>query len=148
MHDTYAINALRRKRATLLGDIIIARETVDKLLEDLACLDATILLFDSGADPSTIKPVVRRPRDAPFRYGELGRLIRKVLREAGTPLNVREIARRIAAEKGMDGSHKALSRLCKRIQSSLWRSNAGLVGDVNAEGFRWSEGVLWRVDAG
>jgi hypothetical protein len=41
MHDTYAINALRRKRATLLGDIIIARETVDKLLEDLACLDAT-----------------------------------------------------------------------------------------------------------
>ena len=144
MQDNVAMRALKRKRGTLLGDIVIAREVVDKLLEDLACLDATILLFDPTVDTASIKPIVRRLKDSPFKYGELSKMVRAVLREADEPITITEIAQRVAVVKELDVSTPvALKRLCKKVQNTLWRSREGLTGEACSQGYRWSDDSKW-----
>ena len=60
MRYTFAISALRDKRARLLGEIESLERKAAKLRQDMANIDATLRLFHPDADPSHITPI--RPR--------------------------------------------------------------------------------------
>jgi hypothetical protein len=76
MRDTFAIAALRWKRAHQAGDIEAAERQLAVQREVLAQIDTAIGLFDPGVDPSAIRSIrtVRalpafpsRGTDAPLR---------------------------------------------------------------------------------
>ncbi len=52
MRDTYAILALRRKRAYLAGEIAKAERLIAQQRDTLAALDATIQLCEPTTNPS------------------------------------------------------------------------------------------------
>ena len=74
MGDTYAILALRRKRAHLAGKIEAAECAIARDRAALAALDATIHLFEPETNPELI-PAIRPTRHGLFfRHGEQTRL--------------------------------------------------------------------------
>ena len=75
MGDTFAILALRRKRAHLAGEIAQAERALAKQRHTLATIDAVINMFEPATDPELIPPI--RPvsrRCMFFRHGEMTRL--------------------------------------------------------------------------
>jgi hypothetical protein len=99
---TYALSALRYKRATLAGEIEHAERAIAKQREQLAALDATLRLFHPDADPSHITSIRPVWRGVWFRHGERHRLCLEALRDAGAPLTTMEIARYLMRAKHLD----------------------------------------------
>ncbi len=63
MRATFALSALRRKRAYLAGEIEAVERQIAAKRGALAQLDATILLFNPAADPDLIgsfRPILLR----------------------------------------------------------------------------------------
>jgi hypothetical protein len=58
MEDSYAIYALRRKRARMAGEIEKAQRAINKQRDELATLDAVILMFEPNGNPNLI-PAIR-----------------------------------------------------------------------------------------
>src|ERR687885_1833195 len=106
--DTFAINALVRKRAELAGLIEHRRAELDAMLANLGHLDATLRLFDPEIRPDAIRPKAPRPAADPGRPEITTRMVLDALRRAGEPLSAREIAARLLAEGGVDGSDARL----------------------------------------
>jgi hypothetical protein len=101
MGNTFAILALRRKRAHLAGDIARAEEALARLRDGLADLDAVILQFEPDATPEAIRPVRRIHRCTIFRHGEMLRLARSALRNAAGPISARAVMEYALAAKGL-----------------------------------------------
>src|SRR5208337_2535303 len=80
--NTFAVAALRRKRAHQAGEIGVAERAIAAQLETLATLDAAILLLDPAADPSAIRSIRPVRRCLHFRRGEQRRLCLDALRVA------------------------------------------------------------------
>ena len=90
MPDTFAILALRRKRARIAGEIEHAERRIDPLRAALAHLDAVLRLFDDVRDPEPIPAIRPTTRGTFFRHSEHMRLCLDALREAEGPMRVRE----------------------------------------------------------
>ena len=141
MRYTYAISALRHKRARLAGEIEAAERAIAKRRAELAALDGTLRLFHPEADPSHIVSVRPIWRGIYFRQGERPRLCLEALRDAGAPLPTPRIAEYVMRAKGMDVAdrplrgtvlvfmHKALARLVDK----------GLVRKIVVEPEAWWE---------
>jgi hypothetical protein len=82
MCDTYAILALRRKRAYLAGEIAQAERQLADKHTWVKNLDATIQLFQPTTNPDLIPAIRPTRRGLFFRQGEQMRLCRDALREA------------------------------------------------------------------
>jgi len=108
MRYTYAISALRDRRARLAGEIEAAERRTAKLRQDMANIDATLRLFHPDADPSHITPIRPKWRGVYFRNGERTRLCLEALRDAGGPLRQGGIAEYVMRAKGMDPADKPL----------------------------------------
>lgn len=123
MRYTYALSALRHKRARLAGEIEATERTLAKRREELAAIDATLRLFHPDADPSHITSIRPVWRGIYFRQGERPRLCLDALRDAGKPLPTAQITAYVMRAKGMDAAdrklraavhghiHRAMSRL-------------------------------------
>ncbi len=99
--NTFAIPALKEKRAQIAGRVISLRKQIARHHKELASLDATIALFDPSYRVGSIKPRNARKRAKLFKLGELGRLIMDALRRAeGTPLTTKEIVTAVTAAIG------------------------------------------------
>lgn len=112
MPDTFAIIALRRKRAHLGGEIAQAAKALAKQRGMLATLDAVINLFEPASNPELIPPI--RPvsrRCSFFRHGELTRLCLSALREAAKPIPCRYVADYAIGAKGLDVDRKVRERI-------------------------------------
>jgi len=101
MRDTYAIMALRRKRAYLAGEIAQAERQLADKRKALATLDATIQLFEPTSNPELIPAIRPTRRGLFFRKGEQMRLCVAALRQAGCPLSARQVAERAMGAKGL-----------------------------------------------
>jgi hypothetical protein len=108
MRYTYAISALRHKRARLAGEIEAAERAIAKQRAELATLDATLRLFHPDADPSHITSVRPVWRGIYFRHGERPRLCLEALRDAGGPLSAPRIGEYLMRAKGMDVNNQPL----------------------------------------
>lgn len=80
--NTYAIPALKEKRAQIAGRVISLKKQIARHHKELASLDATIALFDPAYRVGSIEPRNAPKRSKLFKLGELGRLILDALRRA------------------------------------------------------------------
>lgn len=103
MSTSSAINALRRKRAELSGEIRELDKRAHALRRDMAHIDATLKLFAPGTEPRLTKPVrPYRPRNRLFEPKELSIRVMTALREAeGNVTTVDALAERIMRDKGL-----------------------------------------------
>lgn len=101
MPDTFAILALRRKRARIAGEIDQAERRIDPLRAVLAHLDAVLRLFDATSNPEMIPAIRPTHRGLFFRHGEQMRLCLEALREAKGPMRARSVAEYAMLAKGL-----------------------------------------------
>ena len=101
MPDTFAILALRRKRARIAGEIEAAERRIAPLRETLAHLDAVLRLFDAVRDPELIPAIRPCQRGLFFGHGQQTRLCLEALREAGRPMRARAVAEYAMMAKGL-----------------------------------------------
>jgi hypothetical protein len=106
-----AIAALRKRREEITGQVHDAEKRVTKLRAALANLDAAIaILTPDHAD--YVAPRRHYDRRGYFKRGELSRLVREALRDAGKPLAAGEIAAAIiAAKRFPDAAHLAITKM-------------------------------------
>ena len=101
MAELHVIDALRNKRAELVGTLRQLEQQLAQQRANLAHLDATMRLFDPDIRPRDIPPKQPRIYNAWFRPGECLRLVYDELREATQPVTTRELAERIMCLKAM-----------------------------------------------
>lgn len=89
--NTYALPALKEKRAVIDGRIISLKKQIARHQRELASIDATITLFDATYRVGSIKPKRPRKRAKIVKQGEMGRHIVDALRRAATPLTSFEV---------------------------------------------------------
>jgi hypothetical protein len=139
--NKYALAALKERRARLAGEIMSLRKIIQSKLGQMVHLDATMVLFDPDAHPSSIRPkrVKAYQRVPLFSHGELGRVILDVLREAkGEPLAAAEIASRAIVRLNQPATAKMA--MTSRVRSNLTylkkQGKVAKVGDKLAA--RWT----------
>ena len=108
--NTYALPALREKRARIAGQIDALQRQIVRHVEELVSLDQTIALFDPAYRVGSIRPINSRKRANLFKMGQLGRIILSALRQAGRPLRTAEIITAVAVSIGQDKSANRLLR--------------------------------------
>ena len=132
MGDTFAILALRRKRAHLAGEIAQAERALAKQRHTLATIDAVINMFEPATNPDLIPPI--RPvsrRCMFFRHGEMTRLCVSALREADKPVQARWITEYAIAAKGLESDRHFREKLTEQFRAALKRLVAkGLVRQI------------------
>ena len=142
MGDTFAIAALRRKRAHLAGEIEAAQKALTAKRDTLATLDAVILLFEPEGRPDlipAIRPVSRRCMW--FKRGEQPRLCLSALREAGKPIQAQDVVTRVLAAKGLDVDARVRKKIAENVRTTLTRMEAkGVVRKV----VQWPD-VWWEL---
>ena len=116
--NTFAIPALKEKRASIAGRVISLKKQITRHQKELASLDATIALFDPTYRVGSIKPKNARKRAKLFKMGELGRLIMDALRRAeGRPLATAEVVAAVTAAIGEKADKKAV--VAHSVRSNL-----------------------------
>ena len=116
--NTFAIPALKEKRAQIAGRVISLKKQIIKHKHELANLDATIALFEPSYKIGSIKPKRLHKRSKLFKMGELGRLIIDALRRAeGVPQSTREIVAAVSVAIGQGKTSEAV--LAATVRSNL-----------------------------
>ena len=116
--NTYAIPALKEKRASIAGRVISLKKQISRHQKELANLDATIALFEPSYKIGSIKPKRPNRRSKLFKLGELGRLCIDALRRAeGNPLSTREIVAAVSTSIGQGKASEAV--LAASVRSNL-----------------------------
>ena len=78
--NTYAIPALKEKRAAIAGRVISLKKQIARHHKELASLDATIALFEPSYKIGSIKPKRTKKRSKLFK---LGALVPRVIQNDG-----------------------------------------------------------------
>ena len=113
--NTYAIPALKEKRAHIAGRVISLKKQIIRHKRELASLDATIALFDPSYKIGSIKAINPQRRSKLFKLGELGRLIIDALRRAdGAPLGTAQVVATVAVAIGQGKASEAVLRATVR----------------------------------
>ncbi len=121
MPDTYAIAALRKKRARIAGEIGQAEGRLAKHRETLATLDAVIRMFESAGNPEPIPAIRPLLKCLYFEHGEHARLCYAALREAGKPVMVQWVADYAIAAKGLEVDARVRARIVRQTYGALTR---------------------------
>jgi hypothetical protein len=139
MGDTYAILALRRKRAYLAGEIAATERAVASKRETLAMLDATIRLFEPTGNPELIPAIRPTRRGLFFRHGEQTRLCVAALREADGPRSARQVAAYAMLAKGLPVDNAPiLASITVQVRVALGRLEAkGMVVKIISAPDAW-----------
>lgn len=115
--NRYALKALRDKRASIASDIMQTERKLRYLRDSLVHVDATLKLLDPEADPEAIPTKRPTTRVKLFRQGELARMVRDALREAGEPIPADQIVTYLMRVGGHDES--ARKALAVRVRGTL-----------------------------
>ena len=106
--NTFAIPALKEKRAQIAGRVISLKKQIARHHKELANLDATIALFDPTYRVGSIRLKRTHKRAQLFKMGELGRLCIDALRRSEATLDTAQV---VAAVTLASGQVKANERL-------------------------------------
>ena len=118
-----AINGLMTRRSFLIS------EAPKTLSSDLEAIDHSLRLLGFTEDPEAFMPCRKNKRI--FAKGEMLRLIRTVLKEAGRPMTNREICLAILRAKGFDMSDKKrVYEITSRVKKTVYLQN---IIDTNKE---------------
>ncbi len=136
--NTFAIPALKEKRAHIAGRVISLKKQITKHQKELASLDATITLFDPTYKVGSIKAINPQRRSKLFKLGELGRLIIDALRRAeGTPLDTAQVVAAVTVAIGQTKASEAVLRATVRSNLDYLARRGRLVKSGNRAALKW-----------
>ena len=115
--NTFAIPALKEKRAQIAGRVISLKKQIARHHKELANLDATITLFEPTYKIGSIKPKRLHKRVRLFSHGKLGRLTTDALRRAEGPLDTAQVVAAVTASIGQTKANEAV--LAHTVRSNL-----------------------------
>jgi hypothetical protein len=99
--DNIAVAQLVNLHADLGGKLLACQAQAARLTSDMRHVEAVIRMFDPGYDVRRIAVKRRQKKNPWFKRGHMFRAAIDVLREAGAPLETREIAVRLLAGQGV-----------------------------------------------
>ncbi len=138
----YALEALKRKRAEITGEIARCHAALVTLSADLEHLDATLHLFAPDFVAESVKPKVFVPPKSWSKRGEMSRNVLSILRVAKGPLSTREIASMVVAQRGLDHDAGILNIMTRRVAHVLRdKRERGLVRSLEETGL-W---LQWEI---
>jgi len=138
----YALEALKRKRAEITGEIARCHASLAKLSDDLEHLDATLRLFAPDFVAESIMPKVFTPPKSWSKRGEMSRAVLSILRVAKGPLTTREIASMIVQQRGLESDQGILNVMTRRVGHVLRdKRETGLVRSTEETGL-W---LQWEI---
>jgi hypothetical protein len=138
----YALDALKRKRAEMTGEIALCHARLQQLSTDLEHLDATLRLFAPDFVQESVLPKVFTPPKSWSKRGEMSRAVLSILRVAKGPLNTREIAAMIVDQRGLQSDAGILNIMTRRVGHVLRdKRERGLVRSVEETGL-W---LQWEI---
>ncbi len=138
------LEALKRKRAEMTGEIARCHARLSQLSDDLEHLDATIRLFAPDFVVESVLPKVFTPPKSWSKRGEMSRAVMSILRIAKGPLSTREIAAMIVQQRGLDGDRGILDVMTRRVSHVLRDKRAtGLLRSIEETGL-WLQWVIVR----
>lgn len=121
MGNAFVISGLRDKRARIAGEIHQTEGVLKQRREQLATLDAVIRMFSPDCDPDMIPPIKPVSRNLFFKYGQLPRLIMKVLREAEGPMALERIVDTVIEAKGLTVDSRVMRHIRTTVRATLMR---------------------------
>jgi predicted RNase H-like nuclease (RuvC/YqgF family) len=137
---SYAMHALRRRRARLAGEIEKAERAIEPLRERLATIDAAIRIFEPDCNPEMIPAIRPLLRGLFFGYRELSRLTLDALRVAGKPIALAGIVEYAIATKGLEVDARLRRHIGDCARANLMRmERRGAVRRILAEPETWWE---------
>lgn len=138
----YALEALKRKRAEITGEIARRHASLAKLSDDLEHLDATLRLFAPDFVVESILPKVFTPPKSWSKRGEMSRAVLSILRVAKGPVTAREIAAQIVTQRGLGSDHGILNVMTRRVAGVLRdKRERGAVRSIEETGL-W---LQWEI---
>jgi hypothetical protein len=138
----YALDALKRKRAEITGEIARLHARLGTSANELEHLDAVIRLFAPDFVAESILPKVFVPPKSWSKRGEMSRAVLSILRVAKGPQTAREIAAQIVAQRGLDSDPGILNVMTRRVAGVLRdKREAGLVRSLEETGL-W---LQWEI---
>lgn len=139
----YALEALKKKRADMTGEIARCHARLQKLSEDLEHLDATLRLFDPDFVVESVRPKVFQPPASWSKRGEMSRAVLSILRVAKGPLATREIAAMIVDQRGLENSKPILDIMTRRVAGVLRdKRDRGIVRSIEETGLY----LQWEIN--
>lgn len=138
----HIVSTLRAKRDEIEAHIAELRRQLDRAERDLSHVNAVLTLYELSPETQTKFPAYANLNRL-FAYGEMFKLCKRALEEAGKPLNTREIALAVIRMKGWDEADMQLRKaVAYRLIQSL--GTAALQGRIANAGKQ--KGVrLWRL---
>jgi len=136
------ITSLARKLAELEAERDYHQKRVDRAVDAIAKITATLDLFEEGKWTRYQK--ARHDDLGPFKPRELPRLIVQVLREAGKPLMAREIMEAVMTTSGLVADdEKQRKRIRKRVTEAISdKHRLGIIRSAGKVGML----TLWELD--
>jgi hypothetical protein len=137
------LSGLVKRRAALAGELEAAQAEARRLHADIAALDAVIRQFDPAYPVDAI--ATKRPRTATGEVtgGDMGRTVLDVLRRAGGPLTIAQVAERIVALRDLDAASGAVRAAVEGSAGRALRHQRGKGGVRNPA--KAGRSVLWGL---
>ncbi len=137
------LSGLVKRRALLAGELEVVQAKMRQLHADLAALDAVIRQIDPAYLVDAI--ATKRPRNPDGTTADMGRTVLDVLRRAGGPLTIAQVAERVVALRGLDAASGAVRAA---VEGSVGRAlrhqrDKGAVRNAAKRG----RTVLWELTA-
>jgi hypothetical protein len=125
------VTTLQAKRNEIEAHIAELRRQIDKAERDLSSVTAVLALYEVSPETQTRFPAYAHLNRL-FAYGEMFKLCKRALEEAGRPLNTREIALAVIRMKGWDEGDMQLRKAVayRLIQSLGVAQRQGRIGDA------------------
>lgn len=137
-----ALEALKRKRAEITGEIARCQAQLGKFAKDLEHLDATLRLFAPDFVAESVLPKVFTPPKSWSKRGEMSRAVLSILRVAKGPQSTREIAAQVVAQRGLEVTSEILNIMTRRVGHVLRdKRETGLVRSIEETGL-W---LQWEI---
>jgi hypothetical protein len=141
MGAPHVLSALNAKGARIAGEVIQARDLIAGRTEELAILDAVILVFSPDCDPDMIAPIRPASHGLFFRHRELSRLCLDILRQADGPIMLERIVARVIDIKGLPNDRRLRKHVTDTVRASLMRDSGEGAGALGAGSSGYVVGV-------
>ena len=136
--NTFAIPALKEKRAHIAGRVISLKKQIIKHKHELASLDATITLFEPTYKVGSIKAIKPNRRSKLFKMGVLGRLIIDALRRAeGTLLDTGQVVAAVTVAIGQGKVSETVLRPTVRSNLAYLARRGSVVKSGDRAALKW-----------
>ncbi|MBB4096968.1 hypothetical protein [Sphingomonas kyeonggiensis] len=140
----YAVEALKRKRGEITGEIARCQAQLGKLAKDLEHVDGVLAILAPDFVQEAVLPKVFVPPSSWSKRGEMSRGVLSILRLAKAPMTTREIAETIVRQRGLEVTSSTLNIMTRRVAHCLRdKREHGVVRSIEETGL-WLQWEMVR----